>query len=139
MSASAAGRANQVPPPLSGSLFTVALEVALEGAAGRKVPVKIDEQAVAEALVGVYRPIDPGKHQVVAYPPGLRPVEQSVSLGDGERQEVKLVIPPGPLPSGVPGTLIIRFGRSTAFQSRCASDTVAVASCAEPGETSSET
>lgn len=80
------------------------LKVALEGAAGRKVPVKIDEQAVAEALVGVYRPIDPGKHQVVAYPPGLRPVEQSVSLGDGERQEVKLVIPAAPLPSGVPGS-----------------------------------
>ena len=78
------------------------LKVALEGGGSRKIPVKIDEQSVPEALVGVYRPIDPGKHTVVAYPPGLKPVEQSVSLGDGERQEVKLVIPAPPLPSGVP-------------------------------------
>jgi hypothetical protein len=80
------------------------LKVVVEGASGRKIPVKIDDQPVAEALVGVHRPIDPGKHNVVAYPPSLSPVEQSVTLGDGEKKEIKLVIPAGPLPSGTPGS-----------------------------------
>jgi hypothetical protein len=80
------------------------IKVQLEGAAGRKVPVKIDGQPMADALVGVHRPIDPGKHAVTAYPPGLSPVEQSVTLGDGEKKEVKLVIPAGPLPSGTPSS-----------------------------------
>ena len=42
-------------------------------------------------------------------------------------------------PSVVPGTLIMTFGRSTAFHKRCASSTVAVASFAAPGDTSIET
>ena len=42
-------------------------------------------------------------------------------------------------PSGVPGTLIITFGRSTAAQSRRASAIVSSTSCAEPGETSMDT
>ncbi|MCC6558199.1 MAG: hypothetical protein IT372_35075 [Polyangiaceae bacterium] len=78
------------------------LKVVLEGTAGRKVPVKIDDQPVADALVGVHRPIDPGKHMVVAYPPSLSPVEQTVTLGDGEKKELKLAIPAGPLPPGTP-------------------------------------
>lgn len=78
------------------------LKVALEGAGGRKIPVKIDEQQVPDALVGVYRPIDPGQHKVTAFPPGLKPVEGSVSLGDGEKKELSLKIPEGPLPPGVP-------------------------------------
>jgi hypothetical protein len=78
------------------------LKVVLEGGSGRKIQVKIDQQPVSEALIGVFRPIDPGKHLVVAYPPSLEPVEEAFSLNDGERKEVKLVIPTGPLPSGVP-------------------------------------
>jgi hypothetical protein len=80
------------------------LKVVIDGAAGRKVSVKIDEQPVADALVGVHRPIDPGKHMVVAYPPGLSPIQQSVSLADGEKKEIKLVVPAGPLPPGAPGS-----------------------------------
>ena len=42
-------------------------------------------------------------------------------------------------PSGVPGTLIMTFGRCTVAQRRCASAMVASASCAAPGDTSIET
>ena len=42
-------------------------------------------------------------------------------------------------PAAVPGTLIIRLGRPTACQSRCASAIVASVSCAASGETSTLT
>jgi hypothetical protein len=60
----------------------------------------MDEQPVSPALLGVYRPIDPGKHEVVVYPAGQNPVKGSVELRDGERKELKLSIPDAPL--GVP-------------------------------------
>ncbi|XXX82290.1 hypothetical protein WMF30_26375 [Sorangium sp. So ce134] len=72
------------------------LRIALEGAAGRKIVVKLDGQPVADALLGVHRPIDPGNHAVTVYPPGLSPIEQAVTLGDGERKELKIPVPESP-------------------------------------------
>ncbi|WP_438002106.1 hypothetical protein WMF26_23340 [Sorangium sp. So ce185] len=72
------------------------LRIALEGAAGRKIVVKLDGQPVADALLGVHRPIDPGNHVVTVYPPGLSPIEQAVTLGDGERKELKIPVPESP-------------------------------------------
>lgn len=72
------------------------LRVALEGAAGRKIVVKLDGQPVADALLGVYRPIDPGNHVVTVVPPGLSPIEQAITLGDGERKELKIPVPESP-------------------------------------------
>lgn len=68
------------------------LRVVVEGGGGNKVTVKLDGQAVPPALVGVHRPVDPGKHVAVAYPVGLSPVEKQIELKEGERGEVKLVI-----------------------------------------------
>ncbi|WP_437932252.1 hypothetical protein WMF37_24370 [Sorangium sp. So ce291] len=79
------------------------LRIALEGAAGRKIGVKLDGQPVADALLGVHRPVDPGSHVVVVSPPGLAPIEQGITLADGERKELKIPIPespPAPPPSG---------------------------------------
>ncbi len=76
------------------------LRINLEGAGGAKVSVKLDGQPVSAALIGVYRPTDPGKHTVTAYPPGRSPVEQSVELADGEKKEVKLALSG----AGAPGT-----------------------------------
>src|SRR3712207_3185727 len=50
MSASAAGKANQVPPPLSGSLFTVALEVALPVALVEGLAVALAARLLALAV-----------------------------------------------------------------------------------------
>lgn len=69
------------------------IRISLEGAGQKKVTVKMDDQAVSPALLGVYRPIDPGKHEVVAYPAGQNPVKGSIELRDGERKEIKLSIP----------------------------------------------
>ena len=57
-----------------------------------KVTVKLDEQSVTSALIGVHRPVDPGKHTVTAYVPGRSPVSQEVSLGDSEKKEVELLV-----------------------------------------------
>lgn len=79
------------------------VRIVLEGAGATKVTVKLDGQPVAPALIGVNRPIDPGKHVVIAYPMGRSPVEQPVELADGEKKEVKLNVAGagGPV-SGVP-------------------------------------
>src|SRR5262249_53971729 len=71
------------------------LKITVEGVGQKKVTVKMDDQVVSPALLGVYRPVDPGKHEVVAYPVGQSPVKGSVELKDGEKKDVKLTIPEG--------------------------------------------
>lgn len=71
------------------------LQIALAGpgaADPSKVTVKLDEQPVTSALIGVHRPIDPGKHMVSATVAGRDPVTQEVSLGDGEKKEISLEV-----------------------------------------------
>lgn len=71
------------------------LRIALVGAGAAnagKVIVKLDEQPVAAALIGVHRPVDPGKHTVTAFVPGRSPVTQEVTLGDGEKKEIELSV-----------------------------------------------
>src|SRR5262245_66171673 len=55
------------------------LKVNLEGVGQKTVTLKIDDQPVSSALIGVFRPIDPGKHEVVAYPTGQSPVKASIT------------------------------------------------------------
>lgn len=76
--------------PRIGSL-RIALKVT-GGSAASKVTVKLDDQFVSSALIGVHRPVDPGKHIVAAFPPGASPVTQEITLGDGEKKEVELVV-----------------------------------------------
>ncbi len=78
------------------------LKVVLEGAGQRKITVKIDDVLIPGALIGVFKPTDPGKHEVVAYPPGLSPVKGMIELKEGEKKDLKLVIPEGPAGPGVP-------------------------------------
>jgi hypothetical protein len=79
------------------------LRIVVEGAGDKKVTVKLDGQPVPPALIGVHRPVDPGKHRVVAYTVGLSPVEKAIELKDGEKSEVKLAVSgAGSGGSGVP-------------------------------------
>jgi hypothetical protein len=68
-----------------------------------KVTVKLDEQSVTSALIGVHRPIDPGKHVVTATAAGRSPVTQEVALGDGEKKEVSLEVEAPAAGAAVPG------------------------------------
>ncbi|MGK4004594.1 hypothetical protein WMF31_18320 [Sorangium sp. So ce1036] len=72
------------------------LRIALEGAGDRKISVMLDGQPVPDALLGVHRPIDPGTHGITVVPPGLSPIEQSITLGDGEKKELTIPIPEAP-------------------------------------------
>jgi hypothetical protein len=78
------------------------LRVVVEGAAQKKATVKLDEVIVPAALLGVFRPIDPGHHVVAVYPVGGSPVKTPLDLRDGEKREIKLAVPEGPPPAGVP-------------------------------------
>ena len=78
------------------------LRIVLDGVGQKKITLKMDEQIVPPALVGVYRPVDPGKHDIGVFPLGQSPVKGFVELKEGEKKELKLVIPDGPPPSGVP-------------------------------------
>jgi hypothetical protein len=78
------------------------LRIVLDGVGKRKVTVKMDDQIVPPALVGVHRPVDPGKHEIGVFPVGGGPVKGSVELKEGEKKDIRLVVPEGPPPSGVP-------------------------------------
>jgi hypothetical protein len=78
------------------------LRIVLDNVGTKTVTVKLDDVIVPPALVGVHRPIDPGKHEVGVYPVGGSPAKTSVELKDGEKKEIKVVVPDGPPPSGVP-------------------------------------
>lgn len=79
-----------------------ALRIILDGLGQRKATVKMDEQPVPPALLGVHRPVDPGRHEIAVYPVGGSPVKGTVELRDGEKKDIRLVIPEGPPPAGVP-------------------------------------
>ena len=69
------------------------LRIAVDGGGQQKFTVKMDDQPVSPALLGVYRPVDPGKHDVVIYPVGQGPVKGTIELKDGEKKDLKLTIP----------------------------------------------
>lgn len=81
------------------------LRIAVEGGGQQKFTVKMDDQPVSPALLGVYRPVDPGKHEIVVFPVGQPPVKSSLVLKNGEKKDVKLTIP-DVVPGGVPVSAI---------------------------------
>ncbi|MFZ5894539.1 MAG: tetratricopeptide repeat protein [Myxococcota bacterium] len=52
--------------------------------------VTLDGRPVAEALLNVERPIDPGSHVLAATAPGMSPFQQDFSLNEGERRVISL-------------------------------------------------
>lgn len=71
------------------------LQISLKGEGvtnSSKITVKMDDQPVPGALIGVHRPVDPGKHTIGAFSPGHSPVTQEVTLGDGEKKDIELTV-----------------------------------------------
>ncbi len=66
--------------------------VGADAASTGKITVKMDDQPVSAALIGVHRPVDPGKHTVSAFVVGRSPVSKEVSLNDGEKKEIELSV-----------------------------------------------
>jgi hypothetical protein len=78
------------------------LRIVVEGAVQKKATVKLDDVIVPPVLLGVFRPVDPGHHVLAVFPVGGSPVRTQLDLQDAEKREVKLVVPDGPPPAGVP-------------------------------------
>ncbi len=60
--------------------------------------VKVDDQVMNPALVGVARAVNPGTHRVVANAPGYATSEQSVTVQEKDAREVPLVLQRGASP-----------------------------------------
>jgi hypothetical protein len=66
-----------------------AVRISLGGdAAG--VEVTIDGKPLSTALVGVFTPMDPGKHKISAARKGGKPVDKELVIADGEKKELTL-------------------------------------------------
>lgn len=76
--------------------LTVRLEGPSEG-----VEVRVDDAVLAEALIGVAQPIDPGAHTVAALRGGEEVAQGEVDVEAGGRAEVSLTIPPLPLVAAI--------------------------------------
>ena len=70
------------------------LTIVVEAPAGARYQVSVDGNALPGALVGVSRPIDPGEHQVAAIGEGLEPVNESITLPEGEEDSLTLTLLP---------------------------------------------
>lgn len=65
--------------------------------AGAEEPhVELDGQALSEASLGTKRAVDPGRRNVLARAEGFLPVERTLELGEGQSDEVELVLEPDP-------------------------------------------
>jgi len=53
--------------------------------------VRLDDQPVPEALVGVYQPVDPGRHTIALFRGDERLSDQQVQIVSGRRSSVTLV------------------------------------------------
>jgi hypothetical protein len=76
------------------------LTVDVTAPAGSKLLLTVDGRTMSDALVGVPRPIDPGKHLIVAKVEGYEPAQSEVVLAEGAKEQTSLVIE-RPLPATV--------------------------------------
>jgi hypothetical protein len=79
------------------------LNLVIRGAEGRPVAVSMDGEPYPAALWGVERPVNPGRHEIVAFTQQAPEAKATVDLAEGTKRQVELVIPGGP-PSTVAAT-----------------------------------
>lgn len=76
------------------------VSVSVQGAAGDPVVVNMDGVQIPPTLVGIPRPVDPGEHQFQAFSKGLESEVLTVSVKEGTRQSVALVLKPASVQAG---------------------------------------
>lgn len=70
--------------------------IQVSGGAGDKVTVFMDGREVPAALVGISRPVNPGKHEFSASSPGMISAPVSLDIAEGEKKDVNLVLEKDP-------------------------------------------
>lgn len=78
------------------------LRIVADGAPQKRATVKLDDVVVPPALLGVFRPVDPGHHVITVFPASGAPIKTPVDLREAEKKDVKLAVPDAPAPTGVP-------------------------------------
>ena len=80
------------------------IQVTVTGAiAPTNLVVLMDDKAVPAALVGIPRPVNPGKHVFKATAQGFAAPEKSLTVKEGEAQSLVLELKPAAIVSGGPG------------------------------------
>jgi hypothetical protein len=69
-----------------------ALRIEVEPADAEDLKLAIDGNSLSAAVVGVDRPTNPGSHKVTASAPGYAETEEGVTLGEGDKKVIKLVL-----------------------------------------------
>jgi hypothetical protein len=81
------------------------LRIILDGIGSRTATVKMDGQPVSAALIGVYQPVDPGKHDISVDVGAPAPATGAVDLGPAEKKDIHITVPaaaPGAVAAPVP-------------------------------------
>jgi hypothetical protein len=82
-----------------------AIQVTVKGAAAPKgLVVSMDDKAVPAALVGIPRPVNPGKHTFKATAEGFTAPEKSLTVKEGESLSLVLDLQPAAIAAVVTGT-----------------------------------
>lgn len=71
--------------------------VIARGAGAEAASIELNGVSVGESSIGVEVPQDPGPHAVTAKAPGYKPFESTVTLEEGQRQTVEIVMEPLPV------------------------------------------
>jgi hypothetical protein len=77
--------------------------VITRGAGAEAASIELNGVSVGESSIGVEVPQDPGPHAVTAKAPGYKPFESTVTLEEGQRQTVEIVMEPLPVEETKPG------------------------------------
>jgi hypothetical protein len=66
------------------------IQIQSHGPLPASLRVVIDAVRVPDAMIGVYRPTDPGSHTLIASAPGFKQLVVNITLAEGETQDVEL-------------------------------------------------
>ncbi|HVU04938.1 MAG TPA: hypothetical protein VHE30_24475 [Polyangiaceae bacterium] len=70
------------------------LTISFQGVPPKNAEVKMDDAPVPSVLLGARRPVDPGRHVIVASAPGFRTQTTEVTVADGGRASAVLTLTP---------------------------------------------
>ena len=75
------------------------------GSGAQAAVIELDGVSVGDSSVGVDVPQDPGPHAITARAPNFQPFESTVTLAEGERKVVEIVMEPAPVEAQQPRSI----------------------------------
>ncbi len=78
------------------------LRILAEPASPKDATLKIDETAVSAAVIGIARPVNPGKHHISLVASGFAPAEADVEVAESQSKDVALRLAASPGAAATP-------------------------------------